>query len=221
MKRKFSKFLALLAVTACVGVAVSSCKDTNEDLQNQIDQLRLVVIGDESDLSQSLQTQINNLKAQLALYQQQLEAINSCECDMDAVEAKLTALQTALAQKANLTDLEGLATVQQLQNEINALRTFIASTYVAKSEYTQAIQTLEAAIEAAKCKCTGECGCDLSSILSRLSAVETAAADAKALAQDAAARADAAKAAADAAKAAADAAKAAADQAAADRCCCR
>ena len=216
MKRKFSKFLALLAVTACVGVAVSSCKDTNEDLQNQIDQLRLVVIGDESDLSQSLQTQINNLKAQLALYQQQLEAINSCECDMDAVEAKLTALQTALAQKANLTDLEGLATVQQLQNEINALRTFIASTYVAKSEYTQAIQTLEAAIEAAKCKCTGECGCDLSSILSRLSAVETAAADAKALAQDAAARADAAKAAADAAKAAADAAKAAADQAAAD-----
>ena len=69
MKRKFSKFLALLAVTACVGVAVSSCKDTNEDLQNQIDQLRLVVIGDESDLSQSLQTQINNLKAQLALYQ--------------------------------------------------------------------------------------------------------------------------------------------------------
>jgi DNA replication protein DnaC len=84
-------------------------------LQNQIDQLRLVVIGDESDLSQSLQTQINNLKAQLALYQQQLEAINSCECDMDAVEAKLTALQTALAQKANLTDLEGLATVQQLQ----------------------------------------------------------------------------------------------------------
>ena len=216
MKRKFSKFLALLAVTACVGVAVSSCKDTNEDLQNQIDQLRLVVIGDESDLSQSLQTQINNLKTQLALYQQQLEAINSCECDMDAVEAKLTALQTALAQKANLTDLEGLATVQQLQNEINALRTFIASTYVAKSEYTQAIQTLEAAIEAAKCKCTGECGCDLSSILSRLSAVETAAADAKALAQDAAARADAAKAAADAAKAAADAAKAAADQAAAD-----
>ena len=216
MKRKFSKFLALLAVTACVGVAVSSCKDTNEDLQNQIDQLRLVVIGDESDLSQSLQTQINNLKAQLALYQQQLETINSCECDMDAVEAKLTALQTALAQKANLTDLEGLATVQQLQNEINALRTFIASTYVAKSEYTQAIQTLEAAIEAAKCKCTGECGCDLSSILSRLSAVETAAADAKALAQDAAARADAAKAAADAAKAAADAAKAAADQAAAD-----
>lgn len=213
MKRKFSKFLALLAVTACVGVAVSSCKDTNEDLQNQIDQLRLVVIGDESDLSQSLQTQINNLKAQLALYQQQLEAINSCECDMDAVEAKLTALQTALAQKANLTDLEGLATVQQLQNEINALRTFIASTYVAKSEYTQAIQTLEAAIEAAKCKCTGECGCDLSSILSRLSAVETAAADAKALAQDAAARADAAKAAADAAKAAADAAKAAADAA--------
>ena len=213
MKRKFSKFLALLAVTACVGVAVSSCKDTNEDLQNQIDQLRLVVIGDESDLSQSLQTQINNLKTQLALYQQQLEAINSCECDMDAVEAKLTALQTALAQKANLTDLEGLATVQQLQNEINALRTFIASTYVAKSEYTQAIQTLEAAIEAAKCKCTGECGCDLSSILSRLSAVETAAADAKALAQDAAARADAAKAAADAAKAAADAAKAAADAA--------
>lgn len=213
MKRKFSKFLALLAVTACVGVAVSSCKDTNEDLQNQIDQLRLVVIGDESDLSQSLQTQINNLKAQLALYQQQLEAINSCECDMEAVEAKLAELQAALAQKANLTDLEGLATVQQLQNEINALRTFIASTYVAKSEYTQAIQTLEAAIEAAKCKCTGECGCDLSSILSRLSAVETAAADAKALAQDAAARADAAKAAADAAKATADAAKAAADAA--------
>ena len=105
MKRKFSKFLTLLAVTACVGVTVSSCKDTNEDLQNQIDQLHLLVLGDESGLSESLQMQINNLKAQLALYQQQLDAIKSCECDMDAVQQKLTALQNALAAKADAADV--------------------------------------------------------------------------------------------------------------------
>ncbi len=310
MKRKFSKFLTLLAVTACVGVTLSSCKDTNEDLQNQIDQLHLLVLGDESGLSESLQMQINNLKAQLALYQQQLDAIKSCECDMDAVQQKLTALQNALAGKADAADVTALqntvntlqttitnlqnalngkadaatvtalqntvtqlqnalngkadaATVtalqntvttlqttitnlqtalagkadaadvaalktalqqlqaaladkvstQQLQDEITALRTFISQTYVAKSEYEAAIQRLEAAIEAAKCHCTGQCGCDLSEILARLTAVEQAALDAKALAQDAANRADAAKAAADAAQTTANEAKTTANEA--------
>ena len=121
MKRKFSKFLTLLAVTACVGVTVSSCKDTNEDLQNQIDQLHLLVLGDESGLSESLQMQINNLKAQLALYQQQLDAIKSCECDMDAVQQKLTALQNALAAKADAAD------VAALQNTITGLQTTITN----------------------------------------------------------------------------------------------
>lgn len=197
MESKISKFLMLCAVTIGMGLSVTSCKDTAED---EINELRNWAWGD-GTLNQGLDSQVQDLKTQLANLQAQVNAINSCTCDMASVEARLTQLQTELANKADKDD------VTALQTEINALRTYIANTYVAKTTYETAIQNLQDQINA-----INNCTCD-PTIPGRLAAAEQAIIEAKADAQAALTAAQNAQTAAEAAKTLAQNAKDAADAA--------
>lgn len=194
MESKISKFLMLFAVTIGMGLSVTSCKDTAEDLYNE---LRNEIWGDTTTTGQGLKDQVAALETLLKNLQAQVNAINSCECDMDAVNARLTQLQTELATKADKADLNNKADkaeIEGLKTEINTLRTYIANTYVAQETYNTAIKNLQDQIDAIQ-KCT----CD-PTIPGRLSAAEQAIIDAKALAQQALTAAETAKTAADQAK---------------------
>jgi len=194
MESKISKFLMLFAVTIGMGLSVTSCKDTAEDLYNE---LANEIWGDTTTTGQGLKDQVAALDALLKSLQAQVNAINSCECDMDAVNARLTQLQTELAAKADKADLNNKADkaeIEGLKTEINTLRTYIANTYVAQETYNTAIMNLQDQIDAIQ-KCT----CD-STIPGRLSAAEQAIIDAKALAQQALTAAETAQTAANQAK---------------------
>ena len=68
MRKKISKYLMLLAATVGMGWSVSSCKDTNEDLMNDVQALKTQIFGDGSSTSDALQAQVDNLRTLLMLY---------------------------------------------------------------------------------------------------------------------------------------------------------
>ena len=237
MRKKISKYLMLLAATVGMGWSVSSCKDTNEDLMNDVQALKTQIFGDGSSTSEALQAQVDNLRTLLTLYKAQLDAINSCDCDKSKIttlENTIAGMQTTIAGlNTEITNLQNnkadKALVTNLQNTVNNLQTAlttlegkhdqlvssIASTYVAKDAFNTAINNLQTQINN-----IGTCSCDLSTILTRLSAVETAAATAQATAnaantaaQNAQALADSALTVAQNAAAAAAAAQTTANQA--------
>ncbi len=181
MKKKFSKILMLLAVTAGMGVAVTSCKDTDDDLQKQIDELRYTIIGEDANLKEALEAKIANLDSLLAVYKNRLDSVKAHEAQCDEeTEGKLKNLRQQLQNKvdslakANADSLDDAT--KRIMKEIQNLETRIADTYVAKTVYNEAITKIYAAIDSAACKC------DLTEVLDRLGKVETLAAEAQALA---------------------------------------
>ena len=84
MKKKLIQILMLLVVAVSVGSFVS-CKDTNEDLYNE---LRTQYIKDNASLKDAFDAQIAELERQLGQYKTALDAINSCECDEDALKTQ-------------------------------------------------------------------------------------------------------------------------------------
>ncbi len=211
MKSKISKILMLCAVTIGMGMSVTSCKDTAEDLYME---LANEVWGDGTTGNQALNTQIQNLKVLLTNLQNQVNGINSCLCDTDAVNARITLLQTLLAGKADtaavnnlLNALGGKADTAAVTSELNALRSFIANTYVSQATYNAAIENLQKQIDSIE-----TCSCD-STIPGRLSKAEQAIIDTKNLVAQAQAAADSAKTAAAAANTLAQAAQTAAQKA--------
>lgn len=225
MKKSITRFLMLMAVVATMGT-FQSCKDTNEDLYNE---LQLQQIKDNDDLMEAFDKQVDNLQDQLDLYKQQLDAIKQCDCDKDQLNATLKALQDAIKALQNTDDAmaQDLANkytelLNKLTKQGDIITNYMTSNDAAVKELEEAIKKLEDAL-----KNVDTCKCDLQAIWDKLAELEKAAAEAKALAQDAMDRAivadnhateaknaaAAAQAAADAAQAAADAAKAAADKA--------
>ena len=131
MKKKLIQFLMLLVVAVSVGSFVS-CKDTNEDLYNE---LRTQYIKDNASLREAFEAQVAELEGQIATYKAALEALQlefsgfiSCECN----EKELKALINGITEQINgindeiatlTAGLEKAAT----QDEVNAINVTIAA----------------------------------------------------------------------------------------------
>lgn len=188
MKRKFTLLLAAVMTAATASLFVS-CKDTDEDLYND---LRLQQIQDNQSLRDALDAQQKNVEEQLKAYQQMLDAINSCTCDSAALAGQLKALNDAIDAlkdgKADKTTLTALTqTVTDLTNNYNATAGDVADLKTAKETMQAAIDSLKEALKTAS-QCTPY---DDSKILEPLSTLEKAMVEAKALAQTANDRLDA------------------------------
>lgn len=146
MKKNFMKAMLLALVVAGMGM-FNSCKDTDEDLYND---LRLVMQDKNASLEEVLRAQATTLEELAA----KLAAIKQCECDSkgyvtrDEVlamigEKGLTAaeVQQMIAQATN-----GLATQEGLTNAINILNEAIEA---AKAQAKADNETLSATINAA------------------------------------------------------------------------
>ena len=131
MKKKLIQFLMLLVVAVSVGSFVS-CKDTNEDLYNE---LRTQYIKDNASLREAFEAQVAELEGQIATYKAALEALQlefsgfkSCECEEDALKALINGITEQIDgindEIATLTaGLEKAAT----QDEVNAINVTIAA----------------------------------------------------------------------------------------------
>ncbi len=139
MKKKLIQILMLLVVAVSVGSFVS-CKDTNEDLYNE---LRTQYIKDNASLKDAFDAQIAELERQLGQYKTALDAINSCECDEDALNGLINGLTEQInginGQIATLTaGLNNAAT----KDEVNAINTTIARMQQQVDDLDRALQAL-------------------------------------------------------------------------------
>ena len=117
MKKKLIQILMLLVTTVSVGSLVS-CKDTNEDLYNE---LRTQAIADNASLTDALKIQEGRLNDMIEKYQNlllQLQGINSCPCDLSVVPQ---AVQDAIDDAANDVSATLTASFLGQINEINDL----------------------------------------------------------------------------------------------------
>lgn len=81
MKKKFIQILMLLIATVSVGSFVS-CKDTSEDLYNE---LRTQALSDNATLEEALNARLAALDDQIQAYKDALAALKSCECDPQVI----------------------------------------------------------------------------------------------------------------------------------------
>lgn len=147
MKKKLFKSLMLLVAAVSMGAFVS-CKDTNEDLYNE---LRTQYIQENATLQDALQKQIDALKAQIATDESALNAlkdalagIRTCSCDEDAIKALINGLKDQIAgintQIATLTSaLENAAT----KDQVSAINATIAGLNTQLDNVNTALGTLQ------------------------------------------------------------------------------
>ena len=128
MKKKLIQILMLLVAAVSVGSFVS-CKDTNEDLYNE---LRTQVIDKNASLQDAIDKQQAALEDLLQKYKDLLatvSAINSCDCDEAAMQTEINDLKTKVAAlrtelDATKTDVSGINTaLTTLENLLNSLST--------------------------------------------------------------------------------------------------
>lgn len=149
MKKKLIQLLMLLVVAVSVGSFVS-CKDTNEDLYNE---LRTKYIQDNATLKEAFDAQVAELEDQIATYKEALDALEeafsgfkSCGCDEDALKALINGLTEQIEgindQIATLTaGLEKAAT----QEQVNAINSTIAALKQQVDDMDGALKALIAA----------------------------------------------------------------------------
>ena len=100
MKKKLIQILMLLVAAVSVGSFVS-CKDTNEDLYNE---LRAETINGNATLEQALNQRINDLQKEIDA----LKTLKSCTCAADGWHAQITQNQNDIADlQGDLSDLQG------------------------------------------------------------------------------------------------------------------
>ena len=121
MKKKLIQILMLLVATVSVGSFVS-CKDTNEDLYNE---LRTQAIDQNASLQDALDQQtaaLNDLLAKFNALKLKVDGIKSCECDEAAMQAEIDDLKTKVATLR--ADLDGLDIddIDGLRDALNALQ---------------------------------------------------------------------------------------------------
>lgn len=204
MKKKLIQILMLLVATVSVGSFVS-CKDTNEDLYNE---LRTQYIKDNASLQEAYNAQIAKLQEQLDKYQQALDAIRTCECDEDGMQntinglnqqieninREIETLTNGLSNAATKDEVAAVNTLvdnlrQQVESINGTLNTFIAAanpilatvnthdTQISGLE--QAVQELRTALaEIEECKCDHE---KFEDMLERLATLEQRMATAESL----------------------------------------
>ena len=94
MKKKLIQILMLLVSAVSVGSFVS-CKDTNEDLYNE---LRTQVISEDASLKDALELQKKQLEDLIQKYKDLLANLpKACECDKAGMEADIAQLQSDVA----------------------------------------------------------------------------------------------------------------------------
>lgn len=180
----------LLVAAASMGAFVS-CKDTNEDLYNE---LRTELINENTTLAEALNNRIGELEGKLseleawkAQLEQWKESINSCNCpgnvqelinnlniQIQEINNYLTnvytkgevdeKVQTLTTMIVNINQIIGtLATLDQLTDLQN-------QTADALDKITQTIDNLKAELEKAKCECDPA---KFQEVLDRLATLET------------------------------------------------
>lgn len=190
MKNKITKLFMLLVAAASMGAFVS-CKDTNEDLYNE---LRTELINENTTLAEALNNRIGELEGKLseleawkAQLEQWKESINSCNCpgnvqelinnlniQIQEINNYLTnvytkgevdeKVQTLTTMIVNINNIIGtLATLDQLTDLQN-------QTADALDKITQTIDDLKAELEKAKCECDPA---KFQDVLDRLATLET------------------------------------------------
>ncbi|MBQ6191519.1 MAG: hypothetical protein IJK51_04385 [Bacteroidaceae bacterium] len=180
MKKKLFQIIMLLVATVSVGSFVS-CKDTNEDLYNE---LRVQTLDDNAKLADALNARIKDLQDQIDLMKKWEDQL--CKCDpaallksandyTNAEIAKLKAIVDALGDKADAATVADLTT---LVNNINArlgilegqnLDNRVATLEAAQGLLKEQVDKLEKALEEVR---TGTDG--IQSILQRLATAEEA-----------------------------------------------
>ena len=124
MKKKFIQILMLLIATVSMGSFVS-CKDTSEDLYNE---LRTQTLSENASLKEALNAYNQKLNEQIALYQELLREVTAIkEVSIPGLTDELTRqfglivdLQTALEGKADQSEVDELkGLLELLKNQIN------------------------------------------------------------------------------------------------------
>lgn len=110
MKKRLIQILMLLVATVSVGSFVS-CKDTNEDLYNE---LRTQLVSDNATLEEALRAEIARLEGLIA-------AIESCPCDEDALKKELTDYIDGKVKDLQDTDESLKGADEDLQKQIDAI----------------------------------------------------------------------------------------------------
>lgn len=149
MKKNFTKAMILTLLVAGVGM-FNSCKDTDEDLYND---LRLTLQDKEADL----QSVINAQAAALAELSEKLAAIKSCECDgkgyiteaelVGAIDAALTNLKDPVAQENLRKAFAQAGFVTDTTSVINIIEQYIIDNAISADQFNQLLtQAIQAGI---------------------------------------------------------------------------
>ncbi|MBR5052577.1 MAG: hypothetical protein IKW91_05080 [Bacteroidaceae bacterium] len=188
MKKKLIQLLMLLVAAVSVGSFVS-CKDTNEDLYNE---LRAKSIADDATLREALEARIAELEAMIA-------AINSCECDTalmlswvnsedQYLQEQINNINAALTEFAKIKDVYTKTEIDQMLHDINDVIEDIKLQYATKEELVRLVERVGqleylkeqvAILEEALLKMKS-CECDCATIMSKLGALEADMAEVKA-----------------------------------------
>lgn len=190
MKNKITKLFMLLVAAASMGAFVS-CKDTNEDLYNE---LRTELINENSTLAEALNNRIGELEGKLseleawkAQLEQWKESINSCNCPGN-VQELINNLNIQIQEINNY--LTNVYTKGEVDEKVQTLTTMIVNinqiistlatldqltdlqnqTADALDKITQTIDNLKAELEKAKCECDPA---KFQEVLDRLATLET------------------------------------------------
>lgn len=190
MKNKITKLFMLLVAAASMGAFVS-CKDTNEDLYNE---LRTELINENTTLAEALNKRIGELEGKLseleawkAQLEQWKESINSCNCPGN-VQELINNLNIQIQEINNY--LTNVYTKGEVDEKVQTLTTMIVNinqiistlatldqltdlqnqTADALDKITQTIDNLKAELEKAKCECDPA---KFQEVLDRLATLET------------------------------------------------
>lgn len=210
MKRKVFQFLMLAALSVAMGSFVG-CKDTSDDnyfeLKDKVNSLEQKMLKNDQDLADALETQKQNLQAQIDEMSRTLEQINSCTCDAtlpSQVSALRDALETLKGQIGDFDELPaGTTLIDNINNIINNYEVLQGTV----SDIKAAQELMQATIDDLQQKLNDLKNYDDSEIRAKLAELEQAIATANATIETVKQQAEAAQQAADAAAtAAADAA---------------
>lgn len=233
MKKNITKILMLLAATISLGTFVS-CKDTNEDLYNE---LRTELINENMTLAEALTARIGELEELIA-------DIKSCECDTTLLlswvnaedkylQHQIDALNTAIEELGKAENYYTKAEIDKMFSDLADLYAKLADFAALKKDFEERITQNTIAITLLQRQVDGieewkediaSCKCDLEKLgilegkiieaetnakeaLNGLKAIEDIAKDAKSIAENAQSTADQAKILAEEAKTAATEAK--------------
>ena len=180
MKKKLIQILMLLVAAVSVGSFVS-CKDTNEDLYNE---LRAKSIADDATLREALETRIGELE-------DIIRAIESCECDTTLMlswvnsedqylQNQIDLINTALGALSGADNVYTKAEVDGMISGLNTQIDIIKGTYVKVTDLSE-LTARVAAVEALKDEVKTlmeellkikSCECDCATVMSKLGALE-------------------------------------------------